>query len=114
MYPNFISHIHKYVEIDDNSVSLLLKYISPLKLKQKEFLLKEGQICHSIYFVERGCLRMYFIDNKLNEQLLNSHWNIGGWPIILAFWTKNHHRTLSKPSKNRRFWQLVRPHLKRC
>ena len=42
MYPNFVSHIHKYIDLDDNSVALLLKYITPLKLKRKEFLLKEG------------------------------------------------------------------------
>ena len=69
MYPNFINHIRKYVELDDDSVELLLQYITPKKLKRKEFLLKEGQICQSLYFVEKGCLRMYFIDNKLNEQI---------------------------------------------
>jgi len=69
MYPNFINHIRKYIELDDASVALLNQYITPLKLKRKEFLLKEGQIGHSIYFVEKGCLRMYFIDNKLNEQI---------------------------------------------
>ncbi len=77
MYPNFINHIRKFVDLDDNSVALLLKYISPLKLKRKEFLLKEGQVCQSIYFVEKGCLRMYFIDDKLNEQITQfalEHW----------------------------------------
>ena len=77
MYPNFISHIRKYIDLDDHSVELLLKYITPLKLKRKEFLLKEGQVCQSIYFVEKGCLRMYFIDNKLNEQITQfalEHW----------------------------------------
>ena len=77
MYPNFINHIRKYVELDDDSVELLLQYITPQKLKRKEFLLKEGQICHSLYFVERGCIRMYFIDNKLNEQITQfalEHW----------------------------------------
>ncbi|HCY40033.1 MAG TPA: Crp/Fnr family transcriptional regulator [Prolixibacteraceae bacterium] len=77
MYPNFISHIRKYVELDDHTVARLNQYISPLKLKRKEFLLKEGQICQSIYFVEKGCLRMYFIDDKLNEQITQfalEHW----------------------------------------
>lgn len=77
MNPNFISHVRKYVELDDHSAALLIKHISPLKLKRKEFLLKEGQICHSLYFVEKGCLRMYFIDNKLNEQITQfalEHW----------------------------------------
>lgn len=77
MYPNFINHISKYVELDDHSVARLNQYISPLKLKRKEFLLKEGQVCQSIYFVEKGCLRMYFIDDKLNEQITQfalEHW----------------------------------------
>jgi len=77
MHSNFINHIRKYVEIDGASISLLNQYITPLKLKRKEFLLKEGQICRSIYFVEKGCLRMYFIDNKLNEQITQfalEHW----------------------------------------
>jgi len=69
MYTNFINHIRKYIEFDDASIALLNQYITPLKLKRKEFLLKEGQVCHSIYFLEKGCLRMYFIDNKLNEQV---------------------------------------------
>lgn len=69
MYPNFINHIRKYVELDDSSVALLYQYITPIKLKRKEFLLKEDQICQSMYFVEKGCLRMFFIDNKMNEQI---------------------------------------------
>jgi len=77
MYPNFFNHIRKYVELDNASAALLNQYITPLKLKRKEFLLKEGKICHSLYFVEKGCLRMYFIDNKLNEQTTQfalEHW----------------------------------------
>ena len=77
MYPELINHIRKFIELDDSSVALLNQYIIPLKLKRKEFLLREGQICQSIYFVEKGCLRMYFIDNKLNEQITQfalEHW----------------------------------------
>ena len=77
MYPNFINHIRKYVDLDDHSVALLLNFVTPLKLKRREFLLKEGQICNSLYFVEKGCLRMYFIDGKLNEQITQfalEHW----------------------------------------
>ena len=68
MYSNFISHIRKYVELDDNSIEVLHKYIKQTTLKKKEFLLKEGQICRSIHFVEQGCVRMYFTNNKMSEQ----------------------------------------------
>jgi CRP-like cAMP-binding protein len=78
MYPNFINHISKYVELDGHSVALLNQYITPLKLKRKEFLLKEDQVCKSVYFVEKGCLRMFFIDDRMNEQItqfaLESWW----------------------------------------
>ena len=78
MYPNFINHIRRYVALDDDAVDVLNTYIKPVLLKKKEFLLKEGQICRSIYFVEKGCLRMFFVNNKMSEQItqfaLESWW----------------------------------------
>lgn len=78
MYPNLINHIRRYVALDDDAIDVLNTYIKPLLLKKKEFLLKEGQICRSIYFVEKGCLRMFFVNNKMSEQItqfaLESWW----------------------------------------
>lgn len=69
MHSNLINHIQKYVELNENSIAVLNKYIKPITLKKKEFLLKEGQICRSLYFVEKGCLRMFFINDKTTEQI---------------------------------------------
>jgi cAMP-binding proteins - catabolite gene activator and regulatory subunit of cAMP-dependent protein kinases len=69
MYPNLIQHIRKYVELDETDVLVLIKYVKPVSLKKKEFLLKEGQVCRSLYFVEKGCLRMFFINEKTVEQI---------------------------------------------
>jgi CRP/FNR family transcriptional regulator, anaerobic regulatory protein len=69
MYPNLVNHIQKYVGLNYEGIGVLDTYIKPVLVKKKEFLLKEGQICRSVYFVEKGCLRMFFIDNKLNEQI---------------------------------------------
>lgn len=69
MYQNFFHHIRKYVELDNHAVEVLKKHARPLHLKKKEFLLKEGQQCRSIHFVVKGCLRMYFINSKMNEQI---------------------------------------------
>lgn len=77
MYPNFITHIRQFVELDENSIEVLLRHVQHITLKKKEFLLKEGQICRSVYFVEKGCLRMFFIDNKITEQITQfalEHW----------------------------------------
>lgn len=78
MYPNIIKHIRKYIELDDHSIEVLNTYIKPITLKKKDFLLKEGQVCRSIYFVEKGCVRMYFLNDKTSEQItqfaLDSWW----------------------------------------
>jgi CRP-like cAMP-binding protein len=69
MYSDFIDHIRKYVELDAAAVEVLNTYVKTIKLKKKEFLLKEGQICRSLYFVEKGCLRMFFVNDKMSEQI---------------------------------------------
>ena len=64
MYPNFINHLRRFIEISDDEILTLLKFIKPLYVKKKSYLLKEGQICKANYFVEEGCLRMFFINDK--------------------------------------------------
>ncbi|MEE1946234.1 Crp/Fnr family transcriptional regulator [Pedobacter sp. KR3-3] len=70
MYPNFIRHIKRYVSLTDDETSLLLQQIKPLTPKKKEFLLQEGQVCRYNYFVEQGCLRMFFVNDKGTEQIV--------------------------------------------
>jgi CRP-like cAMP-binding protein len=69
MLTNLIKHINKYIQLNENSVDILQKYFKSISYFKKDFLLKEGQICNSIHFVEKGCLKMYFINDKLNEQI---------------------------------------------
>ena len=69
MHPNLTNHIRKHTELDDKTAACLCKYIKPISLEKKDFLLKEGQICRSIYFVKKGCLRMYFNKDKGTEQI---------------------------------------------
>ena len=69
MFSNFLKHISKYSELDEVPVGILQKYFKSTSYKKKDYLLHEGQICNSIHFVEKGCLRMYFINDRLNEQI---------------------------------------------
>jgi len=45
-------------------------YVKPFDLKRREYLITEGEICRSNYFVERGCLRMFFNNDKMVEQTI--------------------------------------------
>jgi CRP/FNR family transcriptional regulator len=69
MYPGLISHIRKQVVIGEEEIAIILQYMKPLPVKKKGYLLKEGQVCRSNYFVEKGCLRLFFINEKGTEQI---------------------------------------------
>ena len=67
-YPGFITHIRRYVELSDDEVLKLEPYLQPMELKRREYLLREGEVCRYNYFVEKGCLRMFFNNDKMVEQ----------------------------------------------
>ena len=67
-YPGFITHIRRYVELSDDEVLKLEPYLQPMELKRREYLLHEGEVCRYNYFVEKGCLRMFFNNDKMVEQ----------------------------------------------
>lgn len=69
MSSNLIAHIKKYVSINEAETEALLSFCKHLSVKKKAYLLKEGQVCKSNYFVEQGCLRLFFINEKGTEQI---------------------------------------------
>ncbi|MCU4164127.1 Crp/Fnr family transcriptional regulator [Carboxylicivirga caseinilyticus] len=71
------SHIKNYIELNESEEQLLEKYIKSRTIKKKEHLLLNGQVCRSLFFVEKGCLRMYYINSKASEQI--TQFAIEGW-----------------------------------
>jgi len=69
MTPLF-AHMRKFVALDEEEQSILAAELRAKKLKKKDFLLKEGQVCSANYFVLKGCLRMYFIREDGVEQII--------------------------------------------
>jgi len=49
--------------LSEESVRLLCANYQPQKLDKGQILLKEGQVCRYIYFIETGLLRTYYIKN---------------------------------------------------
>jgi len=77
MLSALIAHISKYVSLSDSDIQAIYKHTEPVNVKKKDYLLKEGQICRSNYFVAEGCLRMFFINEKGSEQITQfaiEHW----------------------------------------
>ncbi|WP_281310276.1 Crp/Fnr family transcriptional regulator [Flavobacterium flavigenum] len=60
--------IKNYIDISDSELEYCLSMLSYEVYKKKEILLKEGEVCSKIYFVAKGLLRIYFIDDKGEEK----------------------------------------------
>jgi CRP/FNR family transcriptional regulator len=64
-----ITHIKKSISVSPEDEQIINSHVRLISLKKKAWLLSEGDICHNNYFVEKGCLRMYYITDKATEQI---------------------------------------------
>lgn len=87
---NLITNIRKHVHLGEDEILVLEKSVKCTVLEKNEFILKEGQVCQSMYFVEKGCLRMYFINKRLSEQI--TQFAIENWWLsdYFSFMNKSH------------------------
>lgn len=100
MFPKLVDHIKRHVELSDDDVQQLLSLVRPLTLKKKDFLLKGGQVCKSDYFVEKGCLRMYFINEKGIEQITQ---------FAIENWWLSDYMSLINQTPSQFFIQAIEP-----
>lgn len=62
------AHIKKFVKVDDRALTAILGYCQPAAVNKKQNLLVEGETCSANYFVVKGCLRLFFVNDKGVEQ----------------------------------------------
>jgi CRP/FNR family transcriptional regulator len=74
-----ITHIRKFIALDDAEAAMVIPYFRNESFKKKSLLLNEGNICSTQYFVLKGCVRLYIINEKGNEQTLQ--FGIENWWI---------------------------------
>jgi len=64
----FKAHLQKFITITDEEFALILDYFEVKNFSKKENLLEEGQVCRHNYFVLKGLLRKFFVNEKGIEQ----------------------------------------------
>ncbi|WP_020526478.1 Crp/Fnr family transcriptional regulator [Flexithrix dorotheae] len=79
MNPQLTEHIKQFASPTEEDLALLFEEVEYKAVGPKEFLLKEGQFCKFQYFVLKGCLRLYQINDRGNEQIFN--FGIPNWWI---------------------------------
>lgn len=68
MSQQLTDHIRRIVRLSPDEVLQIAHRFQALKIKKKAILLDEGATCHHLYFVSKGCLRMYFLKENGTEQ----------------------------------------------
>jgi CRP-like cAMP-binding protein len=63
-------HIERRIQLTAKEFETCRQYFSPKKLKKRQFLLQEGEVCRNIAFVNSGCLRAYTVDHKGEEHII--------------------------------------------
>jgi len=70
MQSTIIHHIQKFIDLNSPEIDILESSISASQIKRKDHVLQEGQICNTMYFIAKGCMRQYIINPKGTEQTL--------------------------------------------
>ena len=80
MFDLIRKNIEKNVRISDEEFNYFTSLLKRKRLRKKQFLLEEGEVCTEECFVNSGCLRMYKLNDKGQEHILQfavADWWIG-------------------------------------
>ena len=67
---NIIKHFDKYLPLDDKEKEALTSRLIERKIKRKQYILQEGDICKYFTYVVEGCFKVYGVDNSGAEHNL--------------------------------------------
>jgi CRP/FNR family transcriptional regulator, anaerobic regulatory protein len=62
---NFINYLHTISKLSDDTKSDLANCLTTFDFEKNKIILKQGQVCNYLYFVDKGLLRLfYYYDAK--------------------------------------------------
>jgi CRP-like cAMP-binding protein len=79
MYELFFKSLREKVGFTDEELEELKHYLTPKRIRKRQYLLQEGDVCKFSAFVEKGALRSYIVDEKGNEHIMQ--FALEGWTI---------------------------------
>ena len=66
-----LKNISGYIPLNEEEKAFFVSLLKPMKLKRRQMLLKDGEICRYSSFVIKGCLRGFSVDENGFEHVLN-------------------------------------------
>lgn len=65
-----LHNISRHISLDNEETAYFMSLVKPRQLVKKSFILKEGQLCKYISFVNSGTLRAYYLDKEGKESTI--------------------------------------------
>lgn len=87
MYDLILKNISRFISLTPDEEKYFTSLLKLKKLKKKQSLLQEGDISRYQYFVNKGCIRTYSIDEKGQEHIIQfaiEDWWIGDFYSFLT------------------------------
>src|SRR5664279_967312 len=70
MLTNFFDKLSKNIMLIEADKTIFRQHVIVKKIRKRQYLLQEGEICKSVAFVNQGMLRSYLVDEKNNERII--------------------------------------------
>src|ERR1700744_4805303 len=88
MFDNINQYVLKYAAFSASEITLFNSLLQVQEIPKKTFLLKDGDICRFESFINKGCIRTYYIDEHGDEVTLQ--FAIENWWVsdIISFHEK--------------------------
>lgn len=67
-FKNIHKVISTYIEISDEEWARYSSMLRVKEIKKKSIILSEGNICREVFFINKGLLRIFFVDNNGEEK----------------------------------------------
>jgi CRP-like cAMP-binding protein len=80
MFDLLFLHLNKKITLTEKDKEFLKTVFIPKKLRKRQYLLQEGELCRHLAFVNKGCLRSYTTDQEGKEHIVQfaiEDWWIG-------------------------------------
>lgn len=68
---SLLNHVRKFSQADTAELDELVNAMEPKFIGKKQHVLTSGHRCHFKYFIVKGCMRSYFVNQKGVEQIVN-------------------------------------------
>ncbi|MBC9911575.1 Crp/Fnr family transcriptional regulator [Chitinophaga varians] len=99
-YEPILQNVEKHIPLSEADKVFFCSLLQERRYQKKEYLLREGNICHQLAFITSGCVKSYLLDRKGNEHILT---------IAIADWWVADYQSLVFDTPSELFIEAVEP-----